>query len=82
MATNRKRCRRMQYNKKQVDKIKERYSKGTPIKLLEMRDDPRPVEPGTCGTVTNVDDIGTVHCKFDDGRVLGLVVNVDRFIII
>ena len=38
-----------------------------------MGDDPRPIDPGTKGTVIHVDDIGTVHCSFDNGRQLGLV---------
>ena len=38
-----------------------------------MPEDPHPVKPGTCGTVQLVDDIGTLHCKFDDGRMLGVI---------
>ena len=31
------------------------------------------------GTVTFVDDVGTVHMKWDNGRTLGIVPNVDDF---
>jgi Domain of unknown function (DUF4314) len=31
------------------------------------------LQPGTLGTVTLIDDVGTVHVKWDDGRALGLV---------
>lgn len=38
-----------------------------------------PVESGTCGTVQFVDDAGTLHCKFDNGRMLGVIPDVDKF---
>ena len=44
-----------------------------------MGDDPRPVENGTRGTVRVVDDMGTVHCDFDNGRRLGLIPGEDIF---
>ena len=31
------------------------------------------------GTVLHVDDIGTIHCLFDNGRQLGLVAGEDYF---
>ena len=37
------------------------------------------MESGTCGTVQFVDDAGTLHCKFDDGRTLGVIPDVDQF---
>ena len=58
---------------------KELYPKGTRIEVIAMGDDPRPIEPGTKGTVEVVDDMGTVHCTFDNGRRLGLIPNVDVF---
>ena len=48
--------------------IKDRYPAGTRIMLLHMGSDPRPIEPNSKGTVVAVDDIGTVHCDFDNGR--------------
>ncbi len=44
-----------------------------------MPDDPNPVAPGTTGTVKYVDDMGTLHCVFDNGRGLGVVIGVDEF---
>lgn len=44
-----------------------------------MCNDPRPIESGTRGTVAVVDDIGTVHCDFDNGRRLGLIEGEDDF---
>ena len=62
-----------------VDSIKARYPAGTRIELIQMGDDPRPIPPGTKGRVIHVDDIGTVHCDFDNGRHLGLVPGEDSF---
>lgn len=47
--------------------------------LTKMGDDPRPVPAGTKGTVVAVDDIGTLHVKFDNGRALGICPEVDSF---
>ena len=47
--------------------------------LLQMGDDPRPIEPNTRGTVKAVDDIGILHCAFDNGRSLGIVPGEDSF---
>lgn len=52
---------------------------GTRIMLLGMENDPNPVESGTRGTVRVVDDIGTLHCDFDNGRSLGVVPGEDSF---
>ena len=62
-----------------VQRMKETYPAGTRIVLDFMGDDPRPIEPGTKGTVRIVDDMGTVHCDFDNGRRLGLVPGEDSF---
>ncbi len=58
---------------------KERYPPGTRIELIHMGDDPNPIPDGTRGTVTAVDDIGTVFCDFDNGRSLGLAYGEDSF---
>ena len=64
---------------KQAQILKERYPAGTRIMLLQMGSDPRPVEPNTKGTVVVVDDIGTIHCDFDNGRGLGVIPGEDSF---
>lgn len=58
---------------------KEMYPEGTRIELISMGDDPRPIPSGTKGTVRVVDDMGTVHCDFDNGRRLGLIPGEDSF---
>ena len=65
-----------------IDAYKELYKPGTRIKLNSMYDDPQPVEPGTMGTVDFVDDAGHIHMKWDNGRSLALIPDVDDFDII
>ena len=62
-----------------VQRMKDQYPPGTRIELDFMGDDPRPIAPGTKGTVRIVDDMGTVHCDFDNGRRLGLIPGEDSF---
>lgn len=59
--------------------LKTKYPKGTRIMLIEMGDDPRPIPPHTKGTIEFVDDMGTLHCTFDNGRILGIVPAEDSF---
>ena len=62
-----------------LEKLRNEYPPGTRIRLTEMRDPMAPVPPGTTGTVIAVDDVGTIHMKWDNGRTLGLITEVDRF---
>lgn len=62
-----------------AQRMKDNYPPGTRIMLLQMGNDPHPVEPNTRGTVTIVDDVGTLHCDFDNGRQLGIVPGEDNF---
>lgn len=56
-----------------------KYLPGTRIRLIHMGDDPYPVPDGTKGTVDYVDDMGTIHMRWDNGSSLGLVVGEDEF---
>ena len=58
---------------------KDTYPKGTRIVLIEMKNDPNPVPKQTKGTVDSVDDAPTIHCRFDNGRYLGIIPGVDAF---
>ena len=64
---------------RQAQRYKELYPKGTRILLLHIGDDPRPVEDDMRGTVMFVDDMSTVHCRFDNGRQLGIIPGEDSF---
>ena len=66
----------------QVERIKEQYPAGTRVCCDNMPDDPRPIEPGTTGTVRVVDDAGQVIVAWDNGRSLSLIPGVDNFHII
>ncbi len=70
------------HNKERINMLKKQYPKGTRICLDSMNNAPRPIPSGTKGTVELVDDIGTIHCKFDDGRYLGIISDEDSFHII
>ena len=69
----------MYIDKNLVQRMKNIYLPGTRIELDFMGDDPRPIAPGTRGVVRIVDDMGTVHCDFDNGRRLGLIPGEDVF---
>ena len=58
---------------------KDMYPPGTGICVDNMPEDPRPIASGTKGKVIAVDDIGTIHCVFENGRQLGLIPGVDSF---
>ena len=68
-------------NRKTPDELaglRSRYPKGCRVKLIRM-DDPycRDLKPGMMGTVTHVDDIGTIHVAWDCGSTLGVIYGVD-----
>ncbi len=67
-------------SEKRIKFYKEQYPRGTRICLDSMGDDdPDPVPSGTEGSVSFVDDVGTVFVDFDNGRSLGICPEVDRF---
>ncbi len=64
-----------------IKHIKNKFKTGMRVKLINMVDE-KNIEPGSTGTVTHVDDVGTIHVNWDNGRVLGLIYNEDKFEII
>ena len=69
----------MMSSRRFAEDMRRMYPEGTRIVVDMMGPDPRPVDPGTKGTVLHVDDMGTVHVAFDNGRRLGLVPGEDSF---
>ena len=69
-------------DRKMVDFIKEQYPPGTRIRLNTMEDPYAPIAPGTEGEVDFVDDIGTIHMKWDNGRSLALIPGEDSFTVL
>lgn len=69
----------MAMNRGRIEFYKEHYPRGTRVQIDSMGDDPNPVPNGTKGTVSFVDDIGTVFVNFDNGRSLGICPEVDSF---
>ena len=57
--------------------LKDLYPTGTRVKLVEMNDIQAP-PIGTLGTVMYVDDIRTIHIKWDNGSTLGAAYPEDR----
>ena len=51
---------------------------GMRVRMLSM-DDELPVDGGMEGTIHNIDDLGTLHVKWDDGRSLGVIPGIDNY---
>ena len=64
-----------------VERIKQHFPKGTPIRLYSMEGE-QSVPPGSRGVVDYVDDIGQIHMKWENGSCLALNMEKDRFDII
>ena len=63
-------------SKEALQTLRERFPKGTRVELVQM-DDPQAPPIGTKGTVISVDDIGTIHVKWDSGSGLGVAYGED-----
>ena len=64
---------------RQAQHYKDLYPKGTRLELILMNDPFSPVDEGTRGTVQFVDDMGTIHMQWDNGRTLAVVPGEDSF---
>ena len=60
-----------------VDRIKAEYPAGTRVELIELNDPYRSLPEGLKGTVSCVDDTGTIHVDWDNGCRLGVVYGED-----
>ena len=64
----------------QLKQLREEYPIGTRVELIHM-DVPynRKLVPGCQGTVSCVDDMGTIHVSWDCGSGLGLIPGEDAW---
>jgi len=62
-----------------VKRIREQYPAGTRVELIAIDDPYTKLVPGDKGTVTHIDDTGTVFCRWDSDSGLGLVYGADSF---
>jgi hypothetical protein len=62
-----------------LERLKERYPSGTRIELVSMDDRYTKLRPGDLGTVTDIDDTGTIFVSWDRGSSLGLVYGIDQY---
>lgn len=60
-----------------VEKLRNQYPPGTRVELIKMDDQQAP-PTGTQGTVTGVDDIGSIMVSWDNGSGLSVVYGEDN----
>ena len=68
-------------SKEKVRTIREKYKLGTRVRLTKM-DDAYAPPIGTCGTVSFVDDTGSIFVNWDNGSTLAVVHGEDKFEIV
>lgn len=64
-------------NKRIIESLRAGFPRGCRVELLRM-EDPQAPPIGTTGTVIGVDDLGTVHVKWDNGSGLGVAYGEDE----
>ena len=57
-----------EYTQKEIEYIKQKYTIGTKVKLIKMYDFYNDLATGEEGIITSVDDLGTLHIKWKNGR--------------
>ncbi|QGH02291.1 DUF4314 domain-containing protein [Streptococcus iniae] len=66
----------MMPNRETIERLKKTYPEGTRVELVSMSDTYAPPK-GTQGTVTGVDDIGSLLVKWDNGSSLNVLYGED-----
>lgn len=61
-----------------VERLRRQYPKGTRVELISMNDPYTKLRPGDRGTVSMVDDIGTIFVNWDNGSGLGVAYGEDH----
>ena len=65
------------FNEVVLKSLKEEYPVGTRVKLVKMDDSQAP-PVGTTGTVTGIDDTGSLLMRWDNGSGLNVIYGVDE----
>lgn len=61
-----------------LKKLRLEYPVGTRVELVKMDDPYTKLVPGDKGTVTKIDDTGTIHVNWDKGSSLGIILGEDE----
>lgn len=61
----------------ELKSLRDRYPAGTRVELIQM-DDVQAPPIGTKGTVTGVDDTGSLLVNWDNGSGLNVIYGIDR----
>jgi hypothetical protein len=64
-------------SKEIVARLREQYLQGQRVELISMNDPHTSLRPGDRGTVSYVDDAGSIFVKWDNGSGLGIVYGED-----
>ena len=63
-------------SRQQVERVRKQYPAGTRVELVQM-DDAQAPPVGTAGTVTGVDDTGSILVDWDNGSGLNVIYGED-----
>lgn len=63
----------MSPDEKAVERIKADFPIGSRVMMIYSTDPLAPIDDGTEGVVSSVDDIGTIHINWDNGSCLGVI---------
>ena len=69
-------------DKARVDAVKKEFPAGTRVKCVHINDPWSPIYPGEEGVVEHVDDVGTIHIRWDNGRRFGAALGEDKVAVI
>lgn len=69
----------MRIDHARVERLKQQYPAGTKIELDRMDDPYRDMTKGLHGIVSGVDDIGQIHCIWENGSTLAVIPGEDSF---
>lgn len=68
---------RLDIKREELEALREKYPQGCRVELIKMDDPYREMPPGLHGTVTGVDDTGSVHVNWENGSSLAVVYKED-----